>query len=133
MGAMSKRRKIVFRVPTPSRLEDAWLRKATSDAIAVVRKVVNAGVLPANAPVGRLSDVEWGWIVGSVIFGWISTRAAQATSNGLGGSGVEKLIQQTGLDPDPWLAGAVACVLPQLGTARVDWNASLATLSHNEI
>ena len=76
---MSRRKKI-FRVPTPSGLEDAWLRMATTNAIAAARKTIDAGVLPPNTAVGRLSDVEWGWIVASVIFGWIETRAAQATS-----------------------------------------------------
>jgi hypothetical protein len=129
---MSRRKKI-FRVPTPSGLEDAWLRMATTNAIAAARKTIDAGVLPPNTAVGRLSDVEWGWIVASVIFGWIATRAAQATSNGLNGQSVDKYIQQTGLEPDPWLAGAVACVLHELGRTKVDWNASLGTLSQEEI
>ena len=129
---MSRRKKI-FRVPTPSGLEDAWLRMATTNAIAAARKTIDAGVLPPNTAVGRLSDVEWGWIVASVIFGWIETRAAQATSNGLNGQSVDKYIQQTGLQPDPWLTGAITCVLPELGNTRVDWNASLGTLSQEEI
>ena len=46
---------------------------------------------------------------------------------------VDKYIQQTGLQPDPWLTGAITCVLPELGNTRVDWNASLGTLSQEEI
>jgi hypothetical protein len=38
-------------------------------------------------------------------------RAMQATSNGLD---TEKTIQKTGLDPDPWDAGAIAAILPEL-------------------
>jgi hypothetical protein len=127
------RRKTTVRVPTLSGLEDAWLRQATASAIAAARKTIDAGVVPPNTPVGRLSDIELGWIVASVIFGWIETRASQATSNGLNGQSIEKLIQQTGIQPDPWLNGAITCVLPELGNARVDWNASLGTLSPEEI
>ena len=65
-------------------------------------------------PIGRLSDVEWGWIVAAVLFGWICERAAQATSNGLG---VEKLIRETGIVPDPWDAGVVLAILPELAEA----------------
>jgi hypothetical protein len=67
--------------------------------------------VPPMTPVGRLSDTEWGWIVASVLFGWIQERAMQATSNGLD---TEKTIQKTGLDPDPWDAGAIAAILPEL-------------------
>jgi hypothetical protein len=81
-------------------------------------------------PVGRLSDVEWGWIVSAILFGWIRERAAQATSNGLQ---TEKQLQQTGLDPDPWDAGAIGIILPELADAKVDWNASLAELSRDEM
>jgi hypothetical protein len=37
------------------------------------------------------------------------------------------------LDPDPWLAGAIATVLPELANTKVDWNASLADLSRDEM
>jgi hypothetical protein len=38
-------------------------------------------------PVGRLSDVQWGWIVTAVLFAWIGVRAQQAASEG---SDIEK-------------------------------------------
>jgi hypothetical protein len=82
-------------------------------------------------PVGRLSDTEWGWIIAAVLFGWIQERATQATSNRLD---IEKTIQKTGLNPDPWDAGAIAAILPQLAdAAKVDWNAPLAGLARNEM
>ena len=86
-------------------------------------------VLPMR-PIGHLSDVEWGWIVSAILFGWIRERASQATSNGLQ---TEKQLQQTGLDPDPWDAGAIGTILPELANAKVDWNASLAELSRDEM
>jgi hypothetical protein len=127
---MSRRRKAPLRFPSPSAIEDAWLRQATAEAIAAARNVVRSGTVPPMTPVGRLRDTEWGWIVASILFAWIRERATQATANGLY---TEKQLQQTGLDPDPWDAGAIACVLPELAESKVDWNASLAELSRDEM
>jgi hypothetical protein len=93
-------------------------------AIEQARAVVSGGAVSHNTPVGRLSDVERGFIVAGVLFGWISTRAEQATDSGVG---VEESIRAINLDPDPWDAGAVATILPQLAdTPGVDWTAPLA-------
>jgi hypothetical protein len=127
---MSRRKRIQFRTPSLSAIEDAWQRQATAAAIAAARAVVNGDAIKPMTPVGRLSDTEWGWIVASIIFGWIQERATQATSNGLD---TEKTIQKTGLDPDPWDAGAIAAILPELADAPVDWNASLSDLSRDEM
>jgi hypothetical protein len=126
---MSLRKKTV-RFPTLSGIEDAWLRQATTEAIKAARHVVSGGAVPPMTPVGRLSDTEWGWIVSSILFGWIRERATQATANGLN---VEKQLQQTGLDPRPWDAGAIATALPELAEAKVDWNAPLGELSRDEL
>jgi hypothetical protein len=75
--------------------------------------------VPPLTPIGRLGDVEWGWIVASILFGWIATRAEQATAEGLD---VELHIRSTGLDPDPWDGGPVINILPQLADVPdVDW------------
>ena len=34
-------------------------------------------------PVGRLTDLQWGWLVTAAIFGWIQTRCQQAIEEGL--------------------------------------------------
>ena len=103
-------------------LEDEWLRKATSAAVASARKVVTDGALPSGTPVGRLSDVEWGWITTAILFGWIGTRAEQATSFCID---AELTVRATGQDPDPWDAGAVATILPDLAqSVKVDWSNS---------
>ena len=100
-------------------IEDAWLRKATTAAIAAARKVVSGGTLPSGTPVGRLSDHEWGWLVAAILFGWIESRAEQATSEGVD---AELTVRATGQDPDPWDAGAVATILPDLVEAvKIDW------------
>jgi hypothetical protein len=107
-----------------SAIEDAWQRRATEAAIAAARGVVkDGGPIPPRAPIGRLSDVEWGWVIGAILFAWIRTRAEQATSERLDS---EQTIRLTGLHPDPWDAGAVAAILPELAeTPGIDWSKSL--------
>jgi len=110
---MIKKGKVKFpRAPLSlSVLEDIWLRRATEVRIEKARSVITGGAVPPNTPVGRLGETEWGWITAAVIFGWISVRAEQAVSNGVGR---EEYIRTTGLDPDPWDAGAIAAILPEL-------------------
>ena len=103
------------RAVAKSAIEDAWQRRATDAAIAAARGVVkHDGPIPPGTPVGRLSDIEWGWIVAAILFGWISTRAQQATAEQLD---TEQTIRMTGLEPDPWDAGAVVAILPELAEA----------------
>jgi len=125
---MSRRTKV--RLPTASAIEDAWQRQATAAAIKKIRAVVSGGAVNPNTPVGRLSDTEWGWIFSSGLFGWVSERATQATSNGLD---AEKNIRDTDLDPDPWDAGAIAAILPELARPEVDWDRPLAKFSRDEM
>jgi len=108
-------------------LEDQRQRDATAAAIAAARGVVQLdGPIPPGTPVGRLSDIEWGWIVAAILFGWIRVRAEQATAEQLD---TERTIRMTALDPEPWDAGAVAAILPELADAcsgKVDWSKPLA-------
>ena len=104
-------------------IEAEWQRRATFAAIAAARKVVADGALPSSTPIGRLSDVEWEWITAAVLFGWIGTRAEQAASEGID---AELTVRVTGQDPDPWDAGAVATILPDLAeAAKIDWSKPL--------
>ena len=123
---MTTKKKIVG----PTAIEDIWLRRASAVAIEQARAVITGGAVPPNVPVGRLSDVEWGWIVSAVLFGWIKTRATQATDTGIG---VENSIRAAGLDPDPWDIGAIDAILWELAEAKVDWNKPLAELSRDEM
>ena len=111
-------------------LEDIWLRRATEVAIEKARSVVSGGAVPPNTPIGRLSDVEWGWIAAAVIFGWISVRAEQAVSNG---AGTAEYIKDTSIDPDPWDVGAIEAILPELAESGVDFTKSLAEFSRDEM
>jgi hypothetical protein len=118
--------------PSLAAIEDAWQRQATAAAIEQARAIVTGGALPPMTPIGRLSDVEWGWIVGAVLFGWISVRATQAASNGAG-IGADAYIRNVAIEPNPWLAGAVAAILPELATPDIDWSKPLAEFSREEM
>jgi hypothetical protein len=109
--------------------EDDWGQRATAAAVAVARNIVlgDAAAVNKNAPVGRLSDTEWGWIVSAALFAWIRTRAEQAATEELN---VEQTIRLTRLDKNPWDAGAVAAILPELARCRgVDWSRPLTDWS----
>ena len=110
---------------TGSAAEDASQRKATDAAIAAARKVVlgDDAAIGKGTPIGRLSDMEWSWIVAAGLFAWISTRAEQAAVEELD---TEQVIRMTGLDPNPWDAGAIAAILPELAQSReIDWSKPL--------
>jgi hypothetical protein len=103
--------------------EDEWQARATAAAIAAARKVITDKVVPPATPIGRLSDVEFGWFVAAILLGWISTRAEQATAEGMA---VEQAVRLTGLDSNPWDAGTIGHILPELAdTAGVDWSLPL--------
>jgi hypothetical protein len=109
-----------------SALEDAWQRQATSAAIEAARAVVQIdGPIPPGTAFGRLRDCEWGWIVAAILFAWIRTRAEQAVSENLD---TERTITRVAIDPQPWDAGAVAAILPDLADAcpEIDWSQPLA-------
>ena len=114
-----------------SALEDQWQRDATAAAISAARQVL-LGPIPPGTPIGRLSDTEWGWIVAAILFAWISVRAQQATAENLD---TERTIRMTALDPQPWDAGAVAAILPELAAAcaELDWSKPLTEWSREDI
>jgi hypothetical protein len=115
--------KIQFREPSASAIEDAWQRRATANAVAEARKIVRSVILPAT-PIGRLSDQEWGYFAAAIIFGWIATRAEQASTEGIE---AERTIRNTNITPDPWDAGAIVAILPELAEAcsDIDWSEPL--------
>lgn len=114
---------------SPQAIDDAWQRRAVERAIEAVRGIVSGdGPVPPRVAIGRVSDVEWGWIISAVLFAWIATRAEQAAAEQLE---TEQMVRLTGLDPDPWDAGAVIAILPELAEAcsTIDWLAPLASWS----
>ena len=116
-----------------SAIEDIWQRDATTAAITAARGVVQMdGPIPPGTPIGRLSDIEWGWIFAGMLFAWISKRAEQATAEQID---TEQLIRLTALDPQPWDAGAVVSILPELADdcAELDWSKPLTAWSREDI
>jgi hypothetical protein len=109
-----------------SAAEDDWQRLATDAAISAARNIVlgDDAAINKNAPVGRLGDIEWGWIVAAILFAWIRTRAEQAAAEEID---TERAIRMTGLDKNPWDAGAIAAILPELARCRgIDWSKPLS-------
>jgi hypothetical protein len=107
-------------VVSDTALEDEWQRRATAAAIEAARGVVQMdGPIPPGTPIGRLSDTEWGWVLAAMLFAWISKRAEQAACEQLD---TEQTIRLTALDPEPWDAGAVAAILPELASTSFDWS-----------
>jgi hypothetical protein len=102
--------------------EDDLLRQATAAAIDGARKVSGNPPL-MNTPVGKLSDLQWGWIATAVIFAWTRTRSEQAIADG---RDQEQMILATGLSPDPCDVAVVSSILAELAdTAQIDWGLSL--------
>ena len=124
------RSKTKARRPSLGAIEDAWQREATRVAIKQARAVVAGGAVPPLTPIGRLSDTEWGWILAAILFGWISTRARQATSNGVGS---DRYVREIEIDPDPWDIGAIEAILPELANSETDWSKSLVQFSREEM
>src|SRR5262249_43157593 len=126
LGVVKKKTHTVGEVSL-SALEDQWQRDATAAAIAGAREVISTdGPIPPGTPVGRLSETEWGWILAAMLFAWIHKRAEQATAENLD---TERTVRMTALDPQPWDAGAVAAILPELADTcadTVDWSKPLA-------
>jgi hypothetical protein len=106
-------------IPTADAIDDVWQRRATAAAIAAIRRVIDGDATPKATPIGRLTDIELGWLITAGLFAWIRTRAEQATAEGWD---IEQTLCATALDPDPWDAGVVAYILPQLAELNdIDW------------
>ena len=113
-------------VPTAEAIDDVWQRRATAAAIAAVRQVIDGDAIPKATPIGRLTNIELSWLIAASLFAWIRTRAEQATAEGWD---TEQTLRTTALSPQPWDAGAVAAILPELADACagiVDWSKPLA-------
>jgi hypothetical protein len=124
MGTLMRKTRTVGQI-SPSALEDEWQRRATAAAIEAARGVVKLdGPIPPLTPIGRLSDIEWGWVLAAMLFAWISKRAEQAAAEQLD---TEQTIRLTGMDPEAWHAGAVVAILPELADAcsTIDWTQPL--------
>jgi hypothetical protein len=110
---------------------DDWTKQAFAACVAAAKDLIGAeGPMRPFSPIGKLGDDEWGWVVSTVVWAWISTRAEQAAAEGWN---IERAIRATGLEPDPWLAGAVASILPKLAEAELDWSQPIGAWSKDDV
>ena len=94
--------------------------------------IADAGPIRPGTPIGRLTEGEWGWICSNVVWVWIATRSEQAANEGLNG---EHAVRTTDFTPDPWLAGAVASILPRLADAcpDLDWSQAVGEWPKDQV
>jgi hypothetical protein len=90
----------------------------------------DGAAISKNTPVGRLSDLELGWMITAAIFAWIACKAEQATTEGLD---VEQTIRLAMVDPSPWDAGMIEAILPQIADLPVDWTKPFADWSRESM
>jgi hypothetical protein len=109
-----------------SKHEDDWQAKATAQAIAEARKIVEDNAALKVAPVGRLSDLQWGWIIAAALFGWVIKRCEQAIAEGISH---EEAVRMLELDPSPGEVAVARSILPDLVQAKIDWSQPLASWS----
>jgi hypothetical protein len=121
------------RVASISAENDAWLRRSLAASIARAKDLVAPqGPIRSATQLGKLSDSEWGWIVSTVVWGWVSARSEQAATEGLD---PERAVRVTRLTPDPWDVGAIRAILPELAKscASFDWSKPANAWSKDEL
>lgn len=113
------------------RTADDWQREEMSRCIAAARDLF-AKHINQRASVGSLSDLEIGWVVAAVIFESASTRARQATTEGISyGYSLHVVADR---EPQPWDYGAVETILPTLAeTNKLDWTKPLGEWPKDQI
>jgi hypothetical protein len=121
------------RIASISAEHDEWIRRAFAVSLNRAKDLVAPqGPIRSATQLGKLSDSEWGWIISTVVWGWVSTRGEQAASEGLD---PERSVRVTKLNPDPWDIGAVKAILPELAKscAGFDWSKPANTWSKDEL
>jgi hypothetical protein len=119
-----------------TKLEDAWQRRATAEAVKAVRGLIGPGhAIAEKTPVGFLTDVEFGWMVCAVVFAWITTKAEEAADEGI--KRQQAAMRTAPCDAngvDAWDKGAILSILPVLADqAPVDWDKPLKGWSKDEM
>jgi hypothetical protein len=112
---------------------DRWTKQAFDAGLAAAKDLIGAeGPIRPGVPVGRLADSEWGWFVSTIVSAWVRTRSEQASVEGWN---YERAAHATGLEPDPWVEGAVASILPKLVEARpdLDWGKAVGEWQKGDV
>lgn len=116
----------------PVKTDDDWQREATHAAAVSARQIATGENINGRAMVSSLSEIEWGWIVCAAIFAWIRTKAEQAVAEG---KDYDMTIRaMSNRDPEPWEAGAITSILPDLGSIDgLDWDQPIGEWSKDQI
>jgi hypothetical protein len=112
---------------------DRWTKQAFEACVAAALDLVGKdGPIRPGVPVGRLTESEWGWFVSTVVSAWVRTRSEQAASEGWN---YDRAAHATQLEPDPWLEGAIASVLPKLAEAcrDLDWSKPVGAWERSDV
>ena len=112
---------------------DKWTKRAFGACIVAIKDLIGTdGLIRPGIPIGRLTKSEWGWFAGAVVSAWVRTRAEQAASEGWN---YERAAHASGFEPDPWLEGAIAAILPKLADAcsDLDWSKAIGEWAKGDI
>ena len=111
---------------------DKWTKQAFDACIAAAKDLMGKdGPVRPDIPIGCLTTNEWGWFVSTAVSTWVRTRSEQASVEGWN---YERAAHTTGLEPDPWVQGAVASILPKLVEAcpDLDWGKAVGEWEKND-
>lgn len=115
-----------------TKTEDDWQREATAWAVASAQRVVASGAINKQTRVATLGNIELGWIGFAFLAGWIEVKARQAVEEGKDAEITIRTIISH--DPAPWVAGAVATILPKLAEIEgLDWDKPVGEWSRDQI
>jgi hypothetical protein len=112
---------------------DRWTMQAFDACVAAAKNLIGSeGPIRSGVPIGRLTESEWGWVVSTVISAWVLIRSEQASVEGWN---CERAAHATGLEPDPWVQGAIASILPKLVEAcpGIDWGKAVGEWAKNDV
>jgi hypothetical protein len=112
---------------------DKWTKQAFEACIAAAKDLIGKdGLVRPDIPIGRLTSNKWGWFVSTAVSTWVRIRSEQASVEGWN---YERACHATGLEPNPWLEGAVAAVLPKLAEAcpGLDWSKPVGEWAKDDV
>ena len=112
---------------------DKCTKRAFDAGVAAAKDLIGTeGPIRPSVPVGLLTESEWGWVVSTVVSAWVQIRSEQASVEGWN---CERAAHETGLEPDPWVQGAVASILPKLVEAcpGLNWGKAVGEWEKNDV
>jgi hypothetical protein len=112
---------------------DKWTKQAFDACVVAIKDLIRTdGLIRPEMPIGHLTTSELGWFASAGVSAWVRTRSEQAATEGWN---YECACHATMLEPDPWLEGAIAAVLPKLADAcpGLDWSKPINEWSKDHV